>query len=142
MSFIYDLNGSLAEINGGPSLESYGGTLEPTGYRFGVNHGLSLSGTEISEVYSIEIRFYFDSVDASFNTYQRILDFKNRTSDSGFYSHNGRAESFASVFTAPFLSGGASASQVFFDGAFADLLLQRDQSGVFSVSVNGVFAYS
>jgi hypothetical protein len=142
MSFIYDLNGSLAESNGGPSLLSYGGTLDATGYNFGMNQGLSLSGTGISDVYSIEIRFYFDSVNASFNGYQRVLDFKDRTSDSGFYSLHGRAESFASGATAPFLSGGGSPGQVFFNGAFADLRLQRDESGFFSVYVNGTFAYS
>jgi hypothetical protein len=38
---------------------------------------------------SIDIHFYFDNVSASFDGYQRILDFKNRTSDSGLYSLNG-----------------------------------------------------
>ena len=64
MSFIYDLNGTLAENNGGPSLIAYGGTLGPSGYNFGVNQGLSLSGTGISDIYTINIGFYFDSVDA------------------------------------------------------------------------------
>jgi len=85
-TFTYELNGSLAESNGGPSLVSYGGTLGSTGYTFGVNQGLSLSDTGISNAYSIDIRFYFDDVNASLDGYQRILDFKNRTSDSGLYS--------------------------------------------------------
>jgi len=142
MNLTYDLNGTLAENNGGPSLVDYGGTLGPNGYFFGVNQGLSLSGTGISDVYSIEIRFYFDSVNASFDGYQRIIDFKDRTSDSGFYDLNGSATSFYSQSTAPFLSGGSSAGHVFFNGTYADLLLQRDGSGLFSVSVNGTLAYS
>jgi hypothetical protein len=81
-TFTYELNGSLAD-SGGPSLVSNGGTLGSTGYAFGVNEGLSLRGTRAFDVYSIDIRFYFDDVNASINTYQKILDFKNRTSDSG-----------------------------------------------------------
>jgi hypothetical protein len=96
-TFTYELNGSYAETNGGPSLVSYGGTLGDTGYTFGVNAGLSLSDTGISDAYSIAIRFYFDDVNASINTYQKILDFKNRTSDSGLYSGSGSLQLFAST---------------------------------------------
>src|SRR5437870_13394260 len=56
-TFTYELNGSFAETNGGPSLVPLGGTLGPTGYTFGVNAGLSLSGTGIFDAYSIDIRF-------------------------------------------------------------------------------------
>src|SRR6516164_3026293 len=88
-TFTYTLDNTLAEANGGPPLVSYGGTLGNTGYTFGVQQGLSLSGTGIFDVYSIDIHFYFSDVNASFNGYERILDFKNRTSDSGLYSLNG-----------------------------------------------------
>jgi hypothetical protein len=88
-TFTYELNGSYAESSGGPSLVPYGGTLGQTGYTFGVQQGLSLSATSIFDVYSIDIRFYFDDVNASINTFQKILDFKNRTSDSGLYSLSG-----------------------------------------------------
>src|SRR5438876_9468126 len=85
-TFTYELNGSLAD-SGGPSLVSNGGTLGSTGYAFGVNEGLSLRGTRAFDVYSIDIRFYFDNIiGASAAPYQRILDFKNRQSDSGLYS--------------------------------------------------------
>jgi hypothetical protein len=50
------------------------------GYAFGVNEGLSLRGARAFEVYSIDIRFYFDDIYASINTYQKIIDVKNRTS--------------------------------------------------------------
>src|SRR6516225_2524891 len=69
-------------------VHSSGGTLS-NGYTFGVQQGLSLSGTGIFNVYSIDIHFYFSDVNASFNGFERILDFKNRTSDSGLYSLNG-----------------------------------------------------
>jgi hypothetical protein len=87
-TFSYELNGSLAD-SGGPSLISRGGMLGSTGYAFGVSEGFSLPGTRAFDVYSIDIRFYFDDVNASFNTWQKILDFNNRTSDSGLYSAGG-----------------------------------------------------
>ena len=51
------LNETLAEDSGtGPSLAAYGGTLAPGGgYYFGVDQGLSLSGTGIFDNYSIVI---------------------------------------------------------------------------------------
>lgn len=66
------------------------------GFKFGVNQGLSLSGTGAFDTYSIDVRFSFDSVNASFDRYQRILDFKNRASDSGLYSLNGHLSLFGS----------------------------------------------
>jgi hypothetical protein len=139
-SFFYFLdNNTLADANGGPSLVSYGGTLS-NGYHFGVNEGLSLSGTGAFDVYSIDIHFYFDNVSASFNGYQRILDFQNRTSDSGLYSHNGGLVLFAAGNTLdPF---GESAGQVFTNGTMADLLVTRTASGLLSAYVNGNLAFS
>jgi len=78
-TFTYQLNGSYAESNGGPSLVPYGGTLGPTGYTFGVQQGLSLSGSGAFDSYSIDIHFFFDALGSSFDGYQKILDFKNRT---------------------------------------------------------------
>jgi hypothetical protein len=76
-TYNYSLNGTLA-VGTGPSLVAYGGTLGPGGgYYFGVDQGLSLSGTGIYDNYSIDIRFYFDSVNASHNGFQKILDFQN-----------------------------------------------------------------
>ena len=126
-TFTYELNGSFAESNGGPSLVPNGGTLGPDsvtglhqGYTFGVNTGLSLSGTGISDAYSIDIRFYFDDVNASINTFQKILDFKNRTSDSGLYSESGQLVLFATTGSGDPHAG----SQVhdFTNGTMADLL--------------------
>jgi hypothetical protein len=146
-TFTYELNGSFADSNGGPSLVPNGGTLGPDsvtglrqGYTFGANTGLSLSGTGISDAYSIDIRFYFDDVNASINTFQKILDFKNRASDSGLYSESGQLVLFASTGSGDPHEG----SQVhdFTNGTIADLLVTRNASGLFSAFVNGHFAFS
>ena len=138
-SFFYFLdNNTLADVNGGPSLVSYGGTLS-NGYTFGVQQGLSLSGTGIFDVYSIDIHFYFSDVNVSFNGFQKILDFKNRTSDSGLYDHSGGLALFAATG-----SGDPSAGKddVFTNGTMVDLLVTRDASGLFSAFVNGNLAFS
>jgi len=83
--------------------------------------GLSLSGTGAFDVYSI---LYFDNVSASFNGYQRILDFQNCTSDSGLYSHNGSLQLFATSGSGD--PSGGTAGQVFTNGRMADLLVTRD----------------
>src|SRR5262245_12764684 len=127
-SFFYFLdNNTRADANGGPSLVSYGVTLS-NGYYFGANKGLSLSGTGAFDSYSIDIHFYFDNVGASFNGYQRILDFQNRTSDSGLYDLNGALVLFASVYN-PGDPAAGSATRVFTNGTMADLLVTRDASG-------------
>jgi hypothetical protein len=147
-TFTYELNGSYAESNGGTSLVPYGGTLGPDsatgvrgiGYNFGVQQGLSLSGTGIFDVYSIDIRFYFDDVLASFNTFQKILDFKNRTSDSGLYSGSGSLQLFATTGSGDPHAG--SGVHDFTNGTMADLLVTRNASGLFSAFVNGHLAFS
>jgi hypothetical protein len=141
-SFFYLLdNNTLADANGGPSLVSYGGTLSQ-GYTFGVLQGLSLSGTGIFDVYSIDIHFYFDNVNASFNGYQRILDFKNREFDEGLYSRNGRLEFFVGCCSGPGGTGGSSPGPVFVSGQLVDLLVTRSATGVFSAYVNSNLALS
>jgi hypothetical protein len=140
----YELNGSYAESNGRPSLVPNGGTLGPDsitglhqGYTFGVNTGLSLSGTGISNAYSIDITFYVDDVNVSINTFQKILDFKNRTSDSGLYSESGQLVLFSTSG-----SGDPSAGNDFANGQMADLIVTRSASGFFSASVTGHGSFS
>src|SRR5215813_11138627 len=139
--FFYFLdNNTLAEANGGPPLVSYGGTLS-NGYHFGVNKGLSLSGTGAFDVYSIDIHFYFDNVSASFNGFQRILDFQNRTSDSGLYDSGGALQLYATGG-----SGGPQAitnnRQAFTNGTMADLVVTLNASGLFSAFVIGQGGFS
>jgi hypothetical protein len=136
-TFTYNLNNRLTAQDGDPPLVSYGGTVGHTGYTFGVQQGLSLSGTGIFDVYSIDIQFYFDDIYQSPNGYQRILEFKNLASDTGLYSKNG--------FLAFFIAGGAlylSPGPVFASGQIADLLVTRSATDVFSAYVNGTFALS
>jgi hypothetical protein len=119
---------------------SDGGALTPNGYNFGVNEGLSVSGTGAFDSYSIDIRFYFNDINASSDGFQRILDFKNRQSDSGLYSESGQLVLFATSG-----SGDPSAESFahdFTNGTMADLLVTRDASGLFSAFVNGHFAFS
>jgi hypothetical protein len=135
-TFTYELNGSYAESNGGPSLVPYGGTLGPTGYTFGVQQGLSLSGTGAFDSYSIDIRFFFDPL----NGYQKILDFQNRTSDSGLYSLDRSLQLFATTGSGDPHAG--SAGPVFTNGTMADLLVTRNASGLFSAFVIGQAGFS
>jgi len=139
-TFTYQLNGSYAESNGGPSLVPYGGTLGPTGYTFGVQQGLSLSGSGAFDSYSIDIHFFFDALGSSFDGYQKILDFKNRTSDSGLYSLDRSLQLFASSGTGDPHAG--TSYPVFTNSTMADLLVTRDASGLFSAYVNGNLAFS
>jgi len=147
-TFTYELNGSYEESNGGPSLVPYGGTLGPDaitgvrgiGYNFGVQQGLSLSGIGIFDAYSIAIRFYLDDVNASFNTYEKILDFKNRRSDSGLYSLSGSLQLFASTGSGDPHAG--TVGHVFTNGQMADLLVTRTAGGLFSAFVNQQLAFS
>lgn len=85
----YELNGSLADSLGGPSLVAEGGTLNSDSYSFGPNQGLTLSGafstgTATNGNYSIEIAFRFSDLSG----FRKILDFKNLGSDSGLYILN------------------------------------------------------
>jgi hypothetical protein len=145
-TFVYNLHNSLEATNGGPSLVSYGGTIGPNGYTFGVQQGLSLSGTGAFDNYSIHIHFSFDNINASFNGYERILDFKNRALDEGLYNLNGGLVFFVGCCSGlggpnPPLHIGSSPGLVFASGQSADLLVTRS-GGVFSASVKGVLAFS
>ena len=145
-TFTYLLdNNTFADANGGPSLVSLGGTLN-NGYTFGVQQGLSLSGTGAFDTYSIDVHFRFDNINATFDGYERILDFKNRALDEGLYNLNGKLVYFVGCCSGlggpnPPLLIGSSSGQVFASGQLADLLVTRS-AGVFSASVNGVLAFS
>jgi hypothetical protein len=82
----YVLTNSLSDTLGGPSLVSDGGTLNASGYNFGVNQGLNLSSALSNPGdYSILMDFNFSSLTG----FRKILDFENRVSDAGLYSFNG-----------------------------------------------------
>jgi hypothetical protein len=123
----YDLNGSLADSLGGPSLISNGGVLGASGYTFGANQGLSLGGLNLAAdgAYDIEIGFSFDTLDG----YRKIIDFSNLALDSGLYELSSRLNFY------PVTSGPAGTFQ---SGQLVNLQLVRTAAGVVTGSVNGV----
>lgn len=127
----YNLNGTLADSLGGPSLTQVaGGILGGTGFTFPANEGLSLVGAvDTSGPYSIEIVFSFDQVGG----YRRILDFKNRTSDSGFYTLNGNLNFFPVV---------TAATTTVAAGTTVNVLLTRSAAGQVNGYVNTDFSFS
>jgi hypothetical protein len=120
----YDLNGSLTDGLGGPSLISAGGTLTATGYTFGPNQGLTLSGGLVDDAdYSLELVFNLETVIGD----RRLLDFKNLTKDTGLYVSNGALNFFISGFdggTQVFLGSSASIAA----GQTVHLVFTRDDT--------------
>ena len=123
----YDLNGSFADALGGNAITSGGGTLGPTGYTLDAsNQGPSLTGPGITDHYSIEMKFSIDSTSG----FKKLIDFKNRGSDTGLYNLNS-AQNFYNVATGP---GGAYAA-----GSLAHLVVTRDgTTDLFTAFVDGV----
>ena len=122
----YSLDGTLADSLGGPSLVANGGTLNPTDYSFAPNQGLILSNALPNPAeYSILLDFSFSALSG----YRRILDFKNRASDTGLYNLN-TALNFYTVTT------GAS---VFTPDTPARLVISRDATTELVVGyINGL----
>lgn len=75
----YELNGSLADANGGSALTAHGGTLGATGYRFGYNQGLALQS--LGPVYTIDMLYRFDALSA----WRKLIDFSGLALDFGLY---------------------------------------------------------
>lgn len=127
----YNLDGTLADSLGGPSLVASGGTLGATGYSFGANQGLSLSGLNLTSdgVYEIALGFSFSNPSG----YRKIIDFKNLTSDIGLYSLNSSLN-FYPVTTGP--------SGVFLPNQLVNLVVSRTTTGLITTSVNGIFQFS
>ena len=122
----YDLNGSLADSLGGPALTANGSVLGASGYTFGANQGLSLSGLNLAAdgAYEIELGFSFDTLGG----YRKIIDFSDLLLDSGLYTL-GNELNFYPVVT--------GASGVFQSGQLVSLLLVRTAAGSVNASVNG-----
>lgn len=109
----YDFTSSLNEINGnGPSLSVLGNngiyvedTLEEIGsatkfvYRFEENSGVQFDNTAagnfLGESYTIEIYFVFDYL----NSWKRVVDWKNRTTDYGAYVFNGQLNFYPFIYS-------------------------------------------
>jgi hypothetical protein len=139
----YELNGSFNDALGGPALASGGGSLGATGYRFGVNQGLALGNALIDGAdYSIEIRLSFDdNLTTNSNTWLKIIDFKNLSSDDGLYSYlNSGAKTLDYCVCGTQHNGTAD---VFSGGKLVDVLLTRDKAtGLVKGYANGIEQFS
>lgn len=127
----YELNGSLADSLGGPSLVAEGGTLNSGSYSFGPNQGLTLSGALSTGAatngnYSIELAFRFFDLTG----FRKIIDFKNLTSDNGLYVLESALNFFPAV---------TGASGAFTPNVNVHVVLSRDgASGQVLGFMNGV----
>lgn len=127
----YQLNGTLADSLGGPSMTLFNrngtnGTIGTTGFSFVDNGGLQLTnGLTNTGNYSIEMSFQFQ--DAS--GWQRILDFKNGTTDRGLYSYWNNLQFY------PHTTG----ASMFFPNQMVNIIITRSSStNAFDVYAGGV----
>jgi hypothetical protein len=122
----YELNGSLADALGGPSLTADGGTLGATRYSFGANQGLSLATSALASnsVYTIELVFEFDQ----FNSWRKIIDFNALTTDDGFYFSPSNQIAFY-----PAVNGGPAVTTP----TDVHVVLTRDAAGNVTLYPNG-----
>ncbi|MBL8380658.1 MAG: PEP-CTERM sorting domain-containing protein [Burkholderiales bacterium] len=127
----YQLNGTLADALGGPSLVPINaggpnGTIGATGFSFPFNSGLQLSnGLPNGGNYSIEMTFSFDEV----SSWRRIIDFKDRATDRGLYDYFGGIQFY------PFSTG----ASIFTPGGMVNIIATRDGgTGAFNVYAGGL----
>ncbi len=125
----YELNGSLADALGGPSLVADGGTLGSDGYVFGPNQGLTLTGA-LADPSSYTIFFVatLDDVDDS-PLFKKLLDFANLSMDEGLYVRGANLELFP---------GGAGPDSISADTPFQVALTRDGLTGEAKVYLNGV----
>ncbi|CAN5357653.1 hypothetical protein BH09GEM1_BH09GEM1_46960 [soil metagenome] len=130
----YNLDVSLADQNGGPSLGADGGILSATGYAFGPNQGLTLlNAFSDPGTYSIAIRSLFTG--STYDGWRKIVDFKDRSTDEGYYSD----PAFASVM----YNISSRVAGAYTLGAMQMTVLTRDAStNLFSAYVGGVQRFS
>ena len=125
----YEFQNSLGDSLGGPSLVSLGGTVGANEYTFPAQQGLSLSNAFIDgSSYSIYLNFTFDALSG----YQKVIDYKDSSSDFGLYSLDNTLNYFNFAY---------SASDLFAPGIFTQLVITRDAaSGTVTGYVDGAQA--
>ncbi len=111
LTHVYNLNNSLADAFGGPSLVNNGATLSATGLAFGANQGPNLSNAISATDYSIEVKFSFDATSG----YRKIIDFLDKGSDNGLYNLSNTLDFYNAA------SGGTLAA-----GVTEDVVLTRN----------------
>lgn len=126
----YRLDGSLADDGAGPALVSAGGALDATGYSFGPNQGLTM-GVDLGATYTVDLLFHFDSLPG----WNKIIDYKTLTSDSGMYTLNGNWN---------YCCGGSSTGSfgTVSPGVDARLTLTRNAAAAVNFYVNGALNFS
>ncbi len=126
-SHIYELNGSLDDALGGPSLQADGGTLDAGRYVFGANQGLRLTGALADPgTYTIVFVVEFDALTPQF---KKLLDFQSRTSDYGLYVSGSSLQLYP---------GGTGPGTVSANTDFQVAIVRDGQTGETKVYLNGV----
>jgi hypothetical protein len=121
----YEINGSVVDELGGPSLVVGGGFLLADGYQFGPNEGPQVSSAVTPDEYSIELVFSFDALGG----FQKIIDFQDLAEDTGLYSNGTNLDFY----------GGAFAADVLSPGVPVHLVVTRDAATDFvAVYANGI----
>jgi hypothetical protein len=69
----------------GPELEPLGGDVEHGQYLFEAGQGLRIPDAGVTDHYAIQLNLLYHGGDS----YQKIIDFKNRASDGGLYFYQG-----------------------------------------------------
>lgn len=118
----FELNGNLNDRLGGDALLGLGGAWDEGAYRFGANKGLGLT-TKLGAVYSIDMSFKFDQ----FYGYNRILDFKDNTTDNGFYAFGDQLGLFPTMSSAGDMTA----------GVFTRVTVTRDAASKFRIYQDG-----
>jgi hypothetical protein len=113
VTHFYGLSNTLTDAYGGPTLVSNGGSLSASGYSFAANQGLSLSNAIDPNNYSILLDYSLSDT-AGWN---KVIDFKNLTSDNGLYHQNGKLN---------FYPKGASNTTSIGDNTPVRLVITRD----------------
>jgi hypothetical protein len=129
----YELNGSLSDALGGPSLVSLGGTLGPSRYSFGPNQGLRLTGA-IPDTAHYSIAIVFNHTAYYSNQWSRILDWSELASDCGLYNVAGGLHFWCSFY---------SLNNAFVTGVDAQLVVTRDAlTSTMQFYINGALIHS
>ena len=104
--------------------------------QFPVSNGLRLaptSGVAANDVYTIVMLFEFDNI--SMTAYKRIADFKNGTSENGFYLNNG----YLSFYVGSLIAQGTTFLQ---PNIYHQIVLTRDAAGIITAYADGVQQFS
>lgn len=143
---VFNLNGTLADELGGPSLVAEGGTLTDAGYTFAANQGLTLSnvfhsGVNANDPWSIVLHYSLEDLSA----FAKVIDFHNLSStcfsfhfsDCGFFNGNWTHADQPVWYANAYGQEGAYAENV-----MGTTVFERNSVGTVKVYVNGVLQFT